>query len=134
MRTVDIPEGTLVLVKNNDGVFVECVVEKNNHGLLIINKPDGGKMSAAGGDLNLRWRILYDKSFPGVGHIKKGSCLRLGKKAGKIFIPSFTTLFADGFVVREGRYSVIGKNLNKNIYRELKISEHKRSWILVNKK
>jgi len=129
MRTMDIKNGTVVLAKHSDGEFKECLVSNNNQGLITIDGEEGA-IIVAGGDLNLKWRIQYEKSFAGVGHIKKGSCIRLGRKLGKVFIPGMTTLFADGFKLDDGDYVVLGRNLNKNIYRELKVSDHKKTWIL----
>jgi len=130
MRVIDIKPGTLVLAKHK-GEFVECLVSSNSQGLITLDV-EGSGMVVAGGDLNLRWRIQYEKSFAGVGHILKGSRIRLGRKLGRAFVPGLTTLFADGIRFVDGGYVIIGQNLNKGITKELKISEHRKTWVLDN--
>ena len=132
MRILDIKTGTVVLAKVGKE-YKEGLVKSNYKGLITLDI-GGSDMIVGGGDLNLRWKIQYEKSFAGIGHVRKGSCIRLGRNVGRAFVPGLTTLFADGLRLLGDDYVILGKNLNKGITKELKILDYRKTWILESNK
>ena len=128
MRISDVTSGIHVIAVI-DNQKVSGVVNRVEGSTIVIDTPEQ-TVSVNTSELNLKWFVQYDLSYPKVGHIQKGSRIRLGRPMGKSFIPGETTLFADGFKEVEGETLVIGRNLNLFIYKELRMKDFKKKWIL----
>jgi len=131
MRQSDVTNGVVVNVKI-DGEEVQGIVEGRDGNMINISLPD--QYSVRLEEFNLTWSVLYEMAYPSIGKISKGSNIRLGRPLGKQFIPGEDVLFADGFKKIDDSLHVIGRNLNKNLYRELSFKDYGKKWIIEKKK
>lgn len=81
---------------------------------------------------NLDWRLVDEVPFPGIGRIRKGTVIRLGRSLGKTFVPGSTTMFVEGFKNTLDGCVIMCRNLGLNLYKELHPSDYRRKWIINN--
>ena len=136
MKFSDIEKGVFINV-NIDGTDAWGIVSTTSGNVYDVWLPGGvsgfgppSQTTVEVSKFNLTWKVNYEQSYPKIGHIKKGSSIRLGRRLGKTFIPGELTLFADGFKMIEGTTYLIGRNLNKGLYRELSLQDYRKKWIL----
>lgn len=128
MRVSDLLEGVLVVVKRPDA-RVEGYIEKIEGKFYTINT-EKGIFVVEVGKFNLGWTLQKERAFPGVGSLKYGDMVRLGRPLGKTFIPGQQFGFIDGFKKEEDNYYIIVRNLNQHFCKELQIKDYRKKWIL----